>query len=301
MSHSVNEILKFISEYICDNQAGLAQYTFLASEGHKKLKNSVNQLEDGIPVNIDEIKTNFNELEEYLYLGFCEAFDNSFNYAIKFFQPRAKNSPRACIKVIAAEYLTTLYRKPELYIKDENVKLQDNTAFQCIAQGEKYFICNDIPEGIKNGSYRNSRIIQEAVLQYKSQANLSALEKKSYDKEWIKCWKKVILVNGIEEEIPSPPEACYKSTLVIPMSLLAKKLDQRFLSHFQIGKLPNIPQKAIFGFLCFDHHTENFFNEDIDVSFGYILADVLSLYLIQQLTYTQYSSAYFRAKHFLEL
>jgi hypothetical protein len=85
---------------------------------------------------------------------------------------------------------------------------------------------------------------------------------------------------------------CYKSTMVIPMSLIKSRLDDRFVHNFISS---NEVENILFGFLCFDHCNTNFFHDNIDYLFGYILADSLSLYLILQLSCTEYSSTYKQA------
>jgi hypothetical protein len=52
--------------------------------------------------------------------------------------------------------------------------------------------------------------------------------------------------------------------------------------------------------LCFDHPKENYFDEDKDVSVGYVFADILSLYVFVRLIYTEMSKTYGKVEEFME-
>lgn len=76
------------------------------------------------------------------------------------------------------------------------------------------------------------------------------------------------------------------------MTLLGNTLVPEFKTKFKIEEIESKNDRAIYGFLCFDNHKSNYFIEDIDVSIGYIFADILSLYLIERLRYTKYSETF---------
>lgn len=300
MSYLAAEILSLVSRCVCDNQAGLAQYTFLASEKHKRIKDVVKEIESAtgdVKALIRTLEKRIADLEGYLYLELVNVFDTNYKYVEEFFKARSNIPPRASVKVIAEGQVVSLLRKPEHFIVDEHLQIGDNTAFESIAKGQSYFCSNNIPLDFQAQKYKNSRLIKNKVLKYvdsrSSKESIDISQEKEYDQEWAECWKGVTLVDNIEQIYPPPKELCYKSTLVLPMSLLTDGLSLEFMRHFQITEKS---ARAIFGFLCFDHRDANFFSEDIDVNFGYILSDILSLYLIQQFTHTQYSSAYYKAK-----
>ena len=50
--------------------------------------------------------------------------------------------------------------------------------------------------------------------------------------------------------------------------------------------------RTIFGFLCFDHVDENYFDQENDVSVGYVFADLLSMYVFTRLIYMEISKTY---------
>jgi hypothetical protein len=78
-------------------------------------------------------------------------------------------------------------------------------------------------------------------------------------------------------------------------------MDEEFIRNFRANSSGlDVPKTPILGFLCLDHHYSDFFNESDDISIGYILADILSLYLIQQLVCTEYSGTYERARAIIQ-
>ena len=64
-----------------------------------------------------------------------------------------------------------------------------------------------------------------------------------------------------------------------------------FLEYFQAEDA----DRMIFGYLCFDHEEAGYFQKD-DVSVGYIIADIISLYAFNRLNYTEYSNTFEKIK-----
>ena len=265
----------------------LSQYCFLANEKHKELKNILSKPE---VFNIEDLGMSYIQLDEYLYEDFGKAFDKNTNKLFDFFALRNQIKPRACIKIIVSGELVVLYRNPEFEINNDKCVLQDNTAFLEISKGKSYYLSNDIPADIKNKRYINKRISRDKVLEY--------LDGK---RDWESCWEPIKVQKGeVHELISSPSETHYKSTMVIPMSLRTQDIDVEFKKHFSLTKVPIERERIIFGFLCLDHQDTNFFEPEIDKLVGYIFADLLSLYLIQQLTHTEYSEIYRKSKKYLD-
>jgi hypothetical protein len=275
----------------------------LSGEKHKKVKETLSYYKLSLHKNdilgarsfqgrlADEVL----DLQEFLEDGFFDMFSLTYKYITEFYSDRSEIPPRACIKVFADEEIVTLFRQPNLNgRKEAGYSAYKNTAFQSIEAGKRFYLCNNIPEAVKGHKYENSRIIQEKALNY----NPDFLTKDFDDMAWRQCWRSVKYVDEVNNDldVSLKPENCYKSTLVIPMSLNSSDLDDKFIQHFELS---NKAERLIFGFLCFDHRVTNFFEPNMDENFGYILADTLSLYLILQLTFTRYSSTYFQAINIL--
>jgi hypothetical protein len=270
MKLTYSEIFSILGEYICAHQKDLAEYTFLTNEKHKAVKSAI---ADGDRKLASDL---FGDLQDYSYKQFRKIFDSHVDYLWKLFEDRSVNKIRVCIKVIVREKtIATLYRKPESERGDMPFILSENTAFyEILNDGIKSYLCNDIPAAVEKDEYINNRIDRTKVLEYLEKKFLSTEEE---ERGWRECW--------IGKEIEATE--CYKSTLVVPMSLRTENLSTDFKEHLKI-----VPEatRAIFGFLCLDNIQRNFFEEENDINIAYIFADMLSLYLIHQLNLTEYSS-----------
>ncbi|MBW4465043.1 MAG: hypothetical protein KME07_06340 [Pegethrix bostrychoides GSE-TBD4-15B] len=298
--------LKAIRELICYNQGRLADYSFVASECHKRLKEELVRIGSSTALvsqqDLDILKNRADDLSGYLDYEFRRVSHENFERLLRFFTYKTPlGKPlRACIKAVEGSTMVTLARD-KFSIVEEDFSVGANTAFTRINETGTHYICNNIPSEVKRGSYRNARIYEDAVRQIYSEPGLIRRLRYRHsatavDRNWQQCWKRVTVANL--EELP-PIETCYKSTLVIPMTLLNSNnwLSSEFRSHFNIGANGS---RASFGFLCLDHQNTAFFNENEDLDLGYIFADISSLYLIQRLTYTTYSRAFNEAANLVQ-
>ncbi|WP_177419808.1 hypothetical protein [endosymbiont of Lamellibrachia barhami] len=277
-------LVDLISKVVCFNQGKLAEYGYLAGEKHKALKDAMRGTGEK---NKSDIKTLRDELTNYLNLELKNASDENFKFLKQYFEGRSELEPRICIKVHNEGKIVPLFRDRRS-IDDESYPIEANTGFSEIANKTGYqFLCNNIPAAIKNNSYVNARINSDRVTHYKEQ-NIFERLRKVDDTDWAKCWNEV---EGVAGERNYPPlETCYKSTLIIPMTLLNNTLSGEFIQRFEIEE--KVSPRSIYGFLCFDHQEINYFNKKPDITIGYILADMLSLYLINSLTYVDYSTTF---------
>lgn len=289
------EVSKNLCDFVCYHQGEFIQYTFLAGEYHKALKDEFLKEKK----NYCEIKNKHDELIEYLNEKLGDVVTKSFELIKRFYRGRHLKLPRICIKVNfdpEKKIITELFREHKVkYIADCSV--DENKGFQYIKENGKYFLCQDIPSEIQKGEYFNPRLVKEAVSNYKS-VNIFKryFRSKSYhtDDAWVNCWKRIETDNG--QSIRTHYRNCYKSTLIIPLTLLNNNLDKRFLKKFNIENV----NRTIFGYLCFDHIETNYFNPVADVDFGYIFGDVLSLYLLVRFMYVDQSSTYTALRDFLK-
>lgn len=292
--------LRLLREALCDNQSRLAEYCFFASQLHKKIRVELDKY-DSEPNSLDkdELTNLLENLSEYLDDGFRNAASKNFKHIHNYFESKiiTTKMPRICIKAVSGSEIITLVR--DRYTEEDSraFPVDENTAFTRISQTGEYYICNNIPLQVSSYSdpYCNARINPREIRQYKKPWLFKDITIKYTNREddsWIRCWKSFTGDNG--NPIHPLAECCYKSTLVIPMTLRKDDpLSQDFRKHF---KLDTQTHKSSFGFLCFDHQNTNFFSKDEDVDMGYIYADLMSLYLIIRLNYTTYSDTYDRAQ-----
>ncbi|MGD2179701.1 hypothetical protein [Lusitaniella coriacea] len=300
------DVLKAIRGIVCYNQGKLAIYTFQANEKHKKLKNKVREIESFTRQISDEDIEKLNELcdalSKYLDKEFRVIAEKNFEYLIDFFKSRCNPGKRVrvCIKAVEKGNLITLWRDRYYGIPQKPYPITNSTAFSKIIDTGSYYLCNNIPKSIIEHKYNNLRIHEDSVRRFyqcwNPFRNIKYRRSAKFDEDWQRCWRR-IPSNG-RDELPAP-ETCYKSTLVIPMTLLndSSLMSDEFRQQFNVR--PNA-KKAVFGFLGLDHPNVDFFKEEDDVNLCYIFADILSLYLIQRLNYITFSAAFKEAQQIIQ-
>ena len=289
---SNSDTVPIVGESICDLQASLAQYIVISSVKHMELKESVQNKKDDAT-----ILSKAKELDQYLWHSLEGAMDTVQKYLLKYYENRSKYLPRITMKAPYQENLIV-----DLYRKDrspyESFKVEENSAFREIKENGSYYICNNIPRDIKDDKYVNKRIDGRFVRSnYKLPGKLLSIwqsisGKPESDISWENCWDK-------DNETRPFSGSCYKSTMVVPMTLINASLSREFINYlFGTDEVKNDDKykKLMFGFLCIDHRHTDYFNYHNDVRVAYIMADILSLFLIVRKMYTQNSRAYGEAK-----
>jgi len=293
----MRKVIKSLRDGVCYNQGELAQFSFFSSLLHKSLKEELASSDDSVG-----IAEHMRNLSDYLSRNYKRIALKNFSLLEDYFKGKSTLLPRICIKGYHEKDIVDLFRDDKsFFVKSYPIK--SNTGFQEVYQTGKYFLCNDLPERIKSGKYINPRIDINKVSGYHRNVFFDALsffqniigQNVSHfcDEEWAKCWYDY----DSSDEKKHRCSSFYKSTLIIPMTLWNSKVSKEFLETFELSDIDI--GRLIFGFLCFDHSFVNYF-DDIDVDVGYIYADLLSLYMIHTLMYTDYSQAYRRASSIVD-
>ncbi len=281
------KIVHVINKAICDNQIAFVQYSYLASIKHKYMKEEFYGKKR--PEKLDEY---CKELERHLDDELGEAFKINFDHIKDFFQIRAKLTPRICVKAHNdAIQIVDLLRDKQTY-KSPMYPIDSNSGFKNVYNTGQYYIENNIPKKVTQGSYKNPRLHHNAhsYKLYFWENMIIKLFKKD-DERWTNYWQ----IPGSTDR----PEAtdCYKSTIIIPMTLDGNRFkNPEFKKSFNIDKNT---ERAIYGYLCIDYHHKDFFNDLIDSRVGYVFADIMSLYLINHLQYMDNSKTYHEVQDFL--
>jgi hypothetical protein len=286
--------LSALKEVICYNQSKIADFHFIAGRKHKALKQKLESVKNcgsqQIPDSLlEELKILYEDLEQYVDNDFRAICAKNFVFFEQFFERRVastKKKPRFCIKGVQNGEVINLARtEVSRSIEDDRYPVRANTAFEEISDNGKYYFCSNIPYSLQRASYVNARINLREFPEYHVSYFRELLYRKKPDKNWQRCWNQIQAPIGWQKP---PIETCYKSTLVIPLALNQRNgwVSDEFCRRFEIRDL------KCFGFLCMDHQNVNFFNEKEDVSLGYIFADLISLYLLQRLNCTDYSSIF---------
>jgi hypothetical protein len=278
------QISKNIRDYMCLHQGSLIEYIFLAGEHHKELKKEFGKEERVL----SSIVQKHNELLDHLNESFKEAVIRSFDEIQKMHAGKHLKAPRICLKAnydSGEDKIIVLFREKRVkYISDCNVT--ENTGFQFIKENGVYYLCQNIPEKAGKGEYYNPRLNNKNVIKYmrKLRSNPSSFINQDdfKDDEWSKCWHS----NG--QKVAQHYRNCYKSTLIIPLTLWNNKLGSKFLAKFNMKNV----DRTIFGYLCLDHINTDYFDDVFDVDTGYIYADILSLYLLVRFIFVNQSKSY---------
>ena len=276
-----------IKDAICDNQGVFADYHFNGGRLHKRIKDEFRSQQTTA---VDALKKHCDELNAYLSDKLYAAIRMNHDYLVKYFSGRSEHDPRIIIKGFREGNIVDIFRlKHEYYTK---YGVETNKGFASVYENGMFYVCNDIPEESAKDAYYNPRLINRKVRTHLE--DIRKVKKGEDNERWIDCWVQHEYTEANKMARPSP-ESCYKSTLIVPMTLLNNEgLSDEFRKHFKIPR-PSADanlERAIYGFLCFDHREINYFRNPLDVKIGYIFADLISLYLIERLNYTEYSSTF---------
>ncbi|MBA3015243.1 MAG: hypothetical protein FP815_09865 [Desulfobulbaceae bacterium] len=285
--------LQVLSKSMCYNQGAFLQYSFLAAERHKLIKDEFRNK------NIDTEKINWHmqDLMNFLNKGLFEHTFQNFRYLRLFYLGRSSQEPRFCIKgnfrTQNRDTVVSVFRNKKVpYYSD--CEIEKNTGFFSILKTGKYYLNNSLPDSVLAGSYSNPRLKNECSIFLKQQKkksfyNLLPVSRKEKDNLWATCWKDFESGSGESSSF-------YKSTLIIPMTLWNSDLSEDFKKRINIKNV----DRVIFGFLCLDHVDENYFDEETDVPVGYYFADIISMFLLTRLIYTEISDTFRNVEKYLD-
>ncbi|MBU4565599.1 MAG: hypothetical protein KKE29_12825 [Proteobacteria bacterium] len=294
------EVVRILNKAVCVNQAHLIQYIVLAGALHKKLKDRMREE----PEDLSGLTNRLGALYDFLNRNLGLAAQRNFRFLHDYYLARSPKPPwpRICLKLPdenqpgRANMLADVFRDSDVGY-NSIYPVEENTGHVEVMRDGQFFLCSDIPSLAKEGRYKNPRLDPHRVEEYgpQNEEELSeSIDKYGYarDLAWERCWRPSGGGDG-PARVDAPLESCYKSTLIIPMTL--KSHDKDLSGDFK--EIMGLEDKSrnIFGYLCFDHLAGGYFNNDPDVAVGYVVADILSLYYMTQLNYTKRSTTYQRS------
>ena len=281
--------MELIKQAIVYNTGSITNFRFDLENAHKELKSHLSNQ------NKNELKLALNHFQEKIHNSLFRVFEVNTEYLGNYFAGRAKQPPRISLKFNYDGKILTLFSKSLEYFSEYNQ--EENTGFYHIISTGKYFLLNNIPAAAKKGNYKNPRLNYSCVASYKKSPLkylLSLLDKSSADAEWQNCWTQFIGPDGSQKK-PSI-SSCYKSILIVPIDLPFNSLSFSFREFFQIPE----GSGTIFGFLCFDHIEENYFNASVDIDIATIFANLLSSFIVDYAKYTTHSEVYRNAQNVMK-
>ncbi|MBI5922980.1 MAG: hypothetical protein HY847_15210 [Betaproteobacteria bacterium] len=292
--------------YICEMQGQLADYALIARTKHEALREAVQVYDSRNGQNpkrrpsLKGVRRCLSQLTQFLEHGHAKACKATFDALKEHFSLGRKSNlhePRFCIKLVRKGHVFTFLRDRGQSggLQPITDAIQENTGFHSVGESGNFFFCNDIPTETKGGRYVNPRLRRECASDYSSSWRWSlkracSRNQPAPDNNWINCW------NGGADGSNAAAEQCYKSTLIVPMTLRYSQVSHDFWTVFEQHVDAEHPfEKGSFGFLCMDCHEEDFFDMEIDSHFGYVCADILSLFSVATYLYTSLSPPYRKA------
>lgn len=294
--------------FVCEMQGWLATFMVNGSERHNQLRLAVEAFQRSTSPQtqqVADLEAAMDAMTTFVDHHLACACQKVFTALDQHFAPRYRGNlykPRFCVKLRERDGIYTLARNGGEVEKQEirfEAARNGNSGFEFVAKEGKPFFENNLPVRAKAGVYKNPRLDVGKVARYSA----SLWDRcRSYfvagpidDVRWMECW-----TNGGGQQLP-PALSCYKSTVIVPMTLLHHQVDHEFIHAFgtKSDKLPADSSKYNFGFLCADcHHTEFF--EEHDKVCLFVHADLFCLFLIQAYSYREHSPTFAAAEIELE-
>ncbi|MEW5773194.1 MAG: hypothetical protein AB1916_06675 [Thermodesulfobacteriota bacterium] len=315
IAQAQEDVSRVFRDAFCYNQGRLVEYSLMISKYHQDMRLSYEAYLKGELDNrekeLAELRAAHNNLCEYIINNYYnDILYRNFDYAKQAFsiQKGVGNVPRMCAKHIVYEdgqqFVETIARDSVMpYDEDEHHLhgISQNSASLYAKVLGKYYIENNIPQKSKKiNGYINPRLNAQSVQLYEGTGFLDEYrvvnQGRRVDEAWVKCWNPLITNDG--QALDPPQESCYKSTLVVPMTLANNNQSIDFLKHiYDKFKESNSIEfegeeddfikikKQIYGFFCMDHVSENYFNNSYDLDIGYFFADLICVYQCLTLNY----------------
>jgi hypothetical protein len=282
-----------LRDYVCFSQGRAIEHFHLATLRHKEMRLALQASESDRKLRTRTAVSNF--------LGYLnEEFEffarTTFKKLAAHFERRSNSLSRVrmCLKGNwqgQNAQIVDIIRDRDTDYKSSPIDVSSNEGFEAVSSTGTYFLENDLPDLALKGRYRNPRIDQEQVnklrekLRGEDRRDARALD----ELEWRSCW--------IDREEPGHPTRFYRSTLIIPCTVWNNSLSELFLESIRKRNPKMSPKfdRIILGYLCLDHVDVGFFKKPLDISVGYVAADIISIFLFTRWLLTEDSETYRRA------
>ena len=166
--------LESIEKIVCENQGELAQYSFLAGEKHKKVKDHFRNAAGEFDINLDELKRDNESLEGFLNNGLESITMLNLHMFVDYFKACKKHSnylPRLCIKVADENgNIVKIFVDRQLDSREsgdlDSHSLESSTAVSTAKARGKIYHCENIPKHARTLDYKNSRLNVDCANRY---------------------------------------------------------------------------------------------------------------------------------------
>lgn len=277
------EVSNTFKTAMCYNQGKLVQYIHTASELIKQIE-TITKKTTNAPSRI-KIKKLIDSLHKHFYNEYVSIAKENFKL---FKELREKNKSAQQVRVHTKSQVSGRDKDSALiltYGRDEDetydeyypsFRVEDHSGISNIIDTGEYYICNDIITASHDQNFKHPRLDTSTILSL----TLDDIE----HNDWGSFWKRPLDKHGKPVQIRN--SACFKSTLIIPMTLYRNSLPHSFWESISTASgltaerhpcTSNL-SRTIFGYLCVDSTQKNAFDSTFDVDIGYFFADILSFY-----------------------
>lgn len=292
--------LSIANKFVCEMQGSYIAYNHTLSDTHRKMKNALRTCEkEQNRESLETLKEKIKDFNNAGNDGLSMAAKKVFNAMETLFDERNNErpcKPRFCIKMVRENNVFILSRNKGVDFSSPAYEhpQENDMALSTIQKTGEPFLQNDIPAAVRAGNYKTPRLDNTLAINYEDNRLLRWIgSPKKEDTKWALCWRRE------DGAAASDPGSCYKSTLVVPVSLRGNEMPSDFKERFGAPDQPGGYKNLTFAFLCMDSHYPDFFDES-DKKFGYIFSDVFSLFVVAYLTLSEFSQAYGRATLLIE-
>lgn len=298
--------LQWAKETVCLNQGLLLSYYDEAHQRHLRLRDALAEAtaqgSDAAlhePATLARLRQLKLELDDYLDKRLTSeqgsVLTDNFKLLPRQFEGRSDLLPRICFKGSwqagdDSDMILPVIRDNGRAPYDWPLRTSlrgRNTGFEAVQASGRAFLAQDLAALAMAGEYHNPRLNPEAVAQLAAEFGPLRLQDISWQR-WQACWQPTA---GAEAR----GRDCYRSTLIVPLTLRNNLLDdalrERLRHDVPEFKKDETWERAILGYLCFDHPMPGYFRAE-DEHLGYIVADQLSLYVLCALSVTTLSKTY---------
>jgi hypothetical protein len=285
---------------VCYNQGAFLGYYYLGHEKHAELRKAMepatNERGNQRASIRGDVRRCRRALDDFLNTGLRSAAEQSFKELQQHFAGRSATAPRICLKGASqaspnGHLISPIIRDATTHQYKGRSSFGQNTGLDEVARTGQPYLCQDMAELALRGDYTNPRLSPERVEQLAARFNSTpeGRDNSITMADWQNCWT--------DSDIPgADPASFYRSTLIVPLTFRYSQLDVQFAK--RLGeKLPELSppggwERAVLGFLCMDHVEPHFFQPQFDTDIGYVMADMLSLYVFTRLALTTLSNSY---------
>jgi len=291
--------LKLLRDYVCFSEGRLIENFHTMNSRHKEIRKALalrssDKREAATRQAHDRFIRYLNEEFEFVA-------KSTFRRLATHFEHRGSSGHmvRICLKgnwTQDGAQVVDILRDGAVGYRGGPTDVHKNAGFHNVATTGTYFLGNNLPDMALKGEYWNPRLSPKKVAQVRSKLrhDQPSGDLRMNHEDWVGCWS--------DNATAIDSSSFYRSTLIIPCTVWNNSFSERFLTSIR-SKVPDMTasfERIILGYLCLDHVETDFFQDPLDVDVGYVMADMLSIFLFMRWLLTKASDTYKEARKLVD-